>query len=216
MPKKNKDVFQVQPKNNQKPVINFLRENRISVLTGMAGTGKDFCCLYRAFDGLVKKEFSELVLIKPIIEIGKTMGFLPGDVEDKIEKHYQSFNNNKNKILNIQELKKVENKIRYEPLNFMRGDTIENAVVILTEAQNCTLHELISLSTRLSDSSVMYINGDTEQSDIGNRSGLKDYLKIVKNVEDINVLNLDSSHQTRSKFIVDLIKSYSNFKASKS
>jgi len=166
MPKKNKDVFQVELKNNQKPVVNFLRTNKISVLTGMAGTGKDFCCLYRALDGMLKREFSELVLIKPIVEIGKTMGFLPGDVDEKIEKHYASFDNNKKKILQPTELRKVENKIRYEPLNFMRGDSLENCVVILTEAQNCTLHELISVSTRLSDSSVMFINGDTEQSDI--------------------------------------------------
>lgn len=210
MAKKGND-FKSQPTKLQKPVLNFLRSNEISVITGMAGTGKDFICMYRALEGLFYKEFEEIVLIKPIVEMGKSVGFLPGSEKDKYEPYIQSFIENIKKITNKGFFEKYRSKIKFEPTSFLRGNTIEHSAVILSEAQNLTLHELISVVTRVAGSSKLFINGDLQQSDIGRKSGLKDFLKIIENLEGVNHVELGEEFQMRSKLIVDITKEYNKF-----
>lgn len=206
---RNSDIFSVQPTKEQKPVINFLRENEISVLTGMAGTGKDFICLYRALDGLIKKEFDKIVLIKPIVEIGKSIGFLPGEEQSKTKPYEKSFYDNIVKLIGKTKAQTYKNKITFEPISFLRGNSFEYSCVIFSEAQNCTLHEIISVCTRLSKNSKMFINGDLFQSDVRN-SGLKQFLNIIENVEGIENLTLGDEFQMRNPMIVNLNKEYIN------
>lgn len=210
MAKKGND-FKAQPKQNQKQVINFLRSNEISILTGMAGSGKDFLCLYRALEGLDQGEFDKIVLIKPIVEVGRSMGFLPGDEEDKTSAYEKSFYENIKKITSTAFFNKYKSKIKFEPVNFLRGNTIEYSAVILSEAQNLTLHELISTTTRISHNSKFFVNGDLMQSDIGRKSGFKDYISILKNVDGASYMELGEEFQMRSKIIVDITKEYIKF-----
>lgn len=207
---KNSGLFRLELKPIQKPVVNFLKQNEISVLIGEAGTAKDFCQLYRAVDGLYHKEFQKLVFMKPMVEVGKSMGFLPGDENDKLSPYEQSFKANLIKMVNTHQLINMKSKINFEPINFLRGNTFDDSVVILSEAQNCTLHELITVCTRMADTSKLYINGDPDQSDIRN-SGLKAFLQIIKNVEGMDTLELGEEHQMRNPMIVKLNREYRKY-----
>jgi phosphate starvation-inducible protein PhoH and related proteins len=201
-------LFKTQVYTHQKEVINFLRANNISIVIGEAGTAKDYCCLYRGLDAIDSKEHSELVLIKPIVELGNKMGYLPGDEEDKMQPYEKSFHNNIVKMIGKTMYTKLKKNIRFEAINFMRGDTFEYSTVILSEAQNCTLHELISVVTRVASNSKIFINGDPLQSDIGRKSGLRDFIKIVENVKGVGVMELGEEHQVRNPMIVDINRKY--------
>lgn len=210
MAKKGND-FKAKPTKIQKPILNFLRSNEISILTGMAGSGKDFLCLYRALEGLDQGEFDKIVLIKPIVEMGRSMGYLPGDEKDKTSAYEKSFYENIKKITSSEFFNKYKSKIKFEPVNFLRGNTLEYSFVIISEAQNLTLHELISTTTRVAHNSKLFVNGDLMQSDIGNKSGFKDYISILKNVEGADHIELGEEFQMRSKLIVSITKEYIKF-----
>ena len=207
----NANIFKMGLKPIQKPVVNFLRSNEISIIFGDAGTGKDFCCMYRAVEGLIKGEFEKIIIIKPIVEVGKGIGFLPGEISDKVAPYQKSFYENLNRMLDKNAVNSIKGKIIFEAANFIRGNTFsDNSCVIVSEAQNFTLHELVTITTRLDDTSKMFINGDVFQADIKN-SGLKDLLKIVENIEGIGLLELGEEHQMRNKLIVDIVKSYRKY-----
>lgn len=204
-------LFRTQLYTHQKEVINFLRSNNVSIIIGEAGTGKDYCCLYRGLDAIDKNEHSELVLIKPIVELGQKMGFLPGDEADKMQPYEKSFHDNIVKMIGRTEYTKLKKKIKFEAINFMRGNSFEFSTVILSEAQNCTLHELISVVTRVASNSRIFINGDPMQSDIGKQSGLMDFIRILEGVDGVGALELGDEHQVRNKMIVDINKRYRHF-----
>jgi phosphate starvation-inducible PhoH-like protein len=203
--------FKVPLHSHQKEVINFLRSNEISILEGNAGTAKDHCCLYRGLDAIDTGEHSELILIKPIIELGQKMGYLPGESSEKTQPYEESFNAIINKLIGKTKLTKYNKKIRFEPINFMRGNTYEYSTVILSEAQNCTLHELISVVTRVASNSKLLINGDTSQSDIGHKSGFKKFISIIKDVDGVGHMELGSKHQVRNPMIVDITERYKKY-----
>jgi phosphate starvation-inducible PhoH-like protein len=211
MARNKNSIFNVELKNNQKQVLNFLKSNEISILTGDGGTGKDFCCLYRALEGVNDKEFEEIIFIKPIVQMGQSIGYLPGSETDKYEPYIKSFTDNISKITSKPFYNTYKSRFKFEPSTFLRGNTIEYSAIILSEAQNMTLHELISVITRVSYNSKLFINGDTLQSDIGRKSGLKDLIKILENVEGANTMNLGDEFQMRNKIIVDITKEYRNF-----
>lgn len=205
---KNEDNFKVDLLPVQKTVSNFLRENNISILKGMAGTGKDFIQLYRALDGLIKKEFLHLVLSKPIIETGKSMGYLPGDINDKLSPYEVSFMDNIDKLVGRERRNSLSSKISFQPVNFIRGNTFpEQSVIILSEAQNLSLHELIAFTTRLPESSKLFINCDPMQKDIRN-SGIDKFLALMEKIDGVGIMELGEEYQMRHKMIVDIYKEY--------
>lgn len=204
-------LFKTQLYTHQKEVINFLRTNNVSIILGDAGSGKDFCCLYRGLDAIDKKEHSDLVLIKPIIEMGTKMGYLPGDEQDKMQPYERSFHDNIVKMIGKTLYTKYRKNIKFEAINFMRGNSYEYSTVILSEAQNCTLHELISIVTRVSANSKIFINCDTKQSDIGRKSGINDFIKIVEGIEGVGIMELGDEHQVRNPMITKINKNYSKF-----
>jgi phosphate starvation-inducible PhoH-like protein len=173
--------------------------------------------MHTAITALTEKTHSKIIISKPIVESGKSMGFLPGDEKDKIAPYRTSFDEIINTLLQSSEgqAKKIKDSIDFHAVNFVRGDTFKNAIVILSEAQNCTLHELVSFVTRLHHSSRMFINGDPMQSDIGNKSGLKDFLELVDRVNGMSSVNLGDEFQTRHPMIVQLNKEYIKFKENK-
>lgn len=204
-----KQVKTAELKPHQKPVTNFLRENKISIILGEAGCSKDFVQLFRAVDGVNNDEFDKIVITKPIVEMGRSIGFLPGD-DEKLAPYKRSFYSNLLKIIGKDKITSFNSKIIFEHIGFQRGNTMpEYSVIILSEAQNMTLHELISYTTRVPETSKLFINCDFSQSDIGNKSGLNDFLRIMNNINGVGIAILDSKvHQMRSKLITEINKNY--------
>ena len=205
----NKEIKKATLKAHQKPVANFLKSNLISIVLGEAGCSKDFVQLFSAVEGVQNKEFERIIITKPIVEMGRSIGFLPGD-EEKLNPYKKSFYSNLLKIVGKESMSSISSKLEFEHLGFQRGNTFpEYSVIILSEAQNLTLHELISYTTRVPSTSKLFVNGDFSQSDIGNKSGLNDYLRIMGNIEGVGIALLDpKKHQMRSKIITDINKNY--------
>jgi phosphate starvation-inducible protein PhoH len=200
----------------QKPIAKFLQKNEVSIITAPPGCAKDFICMHTALQYMVSKEYDKIIIMKPIVEVGRSMGFMPGEAKDKTEAYRKSFDDIINSILGVSDsnrTKDLKKKITFEAINFIRGNTFKNSIVILSEAQNCTLHELISVVTRLDKTSKMFINGDLMQSDIGSSTGLKNLLTIVDRVDGIEAITLGDEFQTRNPMIVRLNKEYSKFRA---
>lgn len=212
MTKRKSDLgFKVEPTKIQKEVLNFLRQNEISILSGAAGTGKDFLQVYRAVEGLLTKEFEQIVLFRSAVEVGQGIGFLKGDEDDKLAPYRRVFMEHLAKMVDSTILKNISKKIKFEHTGFVRGLSLEHSAVILTEAQNCTLHEIVTIATRISESSKLFINGDPRQSDIGRKSGFKDFIKITENIEGVDWRELGSEFQMRNKLITDIDEAYVNF-----
>ena len=199
--------LRIELKENQKEIVQRLKESEITILLGDPGTAKDTMQLYRAVDGLRKEEFEKIIICKPIVEIGRSMGYLPGATE-KIDPYAKSFYDNLAKLVGKDRVPHIKSKIEFNAVNFVRGNTFDdNSVIILSEAQNLTLHEIISFVTRLPESSKLFINGDLHQSDIKN-SGLSAFLEIIEGIDGIQTIYLDSSFQMRNKMITTITKNY--------
>ena len=201
---------------NQKSLVNgFLPHHLISGFYGSAGKAKDFMQLYYAVKQVLDKgtNYEKIVVVKPITHIGKEIGFLQGSEADKVSPYRQSFVDNLEIILGKNGANNFINghRFEFEPITFMRGNTFKDCIVILSEAQNCTLHELISVTTRVAETAQLLINGDPMQSDIKN-SGLSDFRWIMNNnVEEYQEIELDDSHQRRSPLILKIDKAYREF-----
>lgn len=198
-----------EPTKIQKQVGNFLRSNQLSILTGDPGTAKTFLSIYYGLQLLRDGAIAEIILSKPIQEVGKSMGFLPGSEEEKISAYMDSYTATFDKLLGVGAYGYLvkASKVRFEPVNFVRGTTFENALVILDEAQGLTLHELITFATRLSDSAKMIILGDVYQADIKN-SGLPQFKKITNNIQGIGQMELGDEFQMRSGLVLEMYRNY--------
>jgi phosphate starvation-inducible PhoH-like protein len=198
-----------EPTKIQKQVGNFLKSNQLSILTGDPGTAKTFLSIYYGLNLLKDGAITEIILSKPIQEVGKSMGFLPGSEEDKISAYMDSYTATFDKLLGVGGYGYLvkSKRVRFEPVNFVRGTTFENALVILDEAQGLTLHELITFATRLSDSAKMIILGDVYQADIRN-SGLPQFKKIVSDIQGIGQMELGDEFQMRSGLVLQMYRNY--------
>lgn len=196
----------------QKPIINFFRSNNVSILTGDAGTGKSWIALYYALMKLKEGSINEIIISKPLIEVGTRMGFLPGPQDEKQEPYLSSYEGAIKKIIGDVQYKRLifDKKLRFQPVNFVRGENFEKCLVIMDEAQGLTLHELITWVTRLNQDSQMLILGDIFQADIRN-SGLAPFLQIAKGIEGIDHMELGDEHQMRNPMIVHLYKNYKQY-----
>lgn len=207
---KNIDNFRIELTKLQKPVENFLKENEISILFGTAGTGKDFIQLHRAISGLLSKEFEQVIFLRTAVEVGASIGYLPGEEKDKLAPYEKLFYENLSKMLEKTVFEKVKGKIKFENIGFVRGRTFDYSCCILSEAQNCSLHEIFTVCTRMSSSSKLLINGDSYQSDIRN-SGFKDFIGMVSGMQGVGTLELGDEFQMRNPMIVELDKRYRKF-----
>jgi len=203
--------FKCTPTDKQKGVINFLIENQISLLTGDPGTGKTFMSLYYGLKQLNAGEFEKIVITKPPIETGKSIGFLKGSEDDKLAPYKLSYIDIIEKLLGKDIATGViRNKVVFEPIGFCRGRTYENSIIILDEVQNCELSEIISFATRVHESSKLIILGDQYQTDI-RKSGLLDFINICNGVDGVGIYHLDESFQMRSPIITALYNNYKKF-----
>jgi phosphate starvation-inducible PhoH-like protein len=193
------------PTEKQRGIMGF--KNDITCITGDPGTGKSFLALYYALEQLANRSCEKIILTKPLVEVGKSMGFLPGTEDDKTKAYTTSFYEIIENILGRDQFKMLINskKICFEPINFCRGMTYANNIIIADECQNATLHELVTFATRLSDTSKLIMLGDVWQSDIRN-SGFEPFTKIFASV--VKNIHLDESFQMRHKLITDMYKLY--------
>lgn len=209
---KHSDRFQIELTKDQKGIVNFLRQNKVSLITGESGTSKDTICFYRGLDAIINREYEKLIVVRPLVESGKSLGFLKGDLEDKTKPYEDFYRYHLSKILNKTDLDKIKNKFEFETTQFSRGKNWEHSFIIVSESQSFTLHELMTLVTRVSESSVIVFNGDYElQNDIGNKSGYEDFIKILKDIEGIDYVHLGDEFQMRSQLIVQINKAYKGF-----
>ncbi|MEE2632507.1 MAG: PhoH family protein [Candidatus Neomarinimicrobiota bacterium] len=200
----------------QKNLLKAFFENEIIISVGPAGTGKTFLAVAYAISLLEKHEIEKIVLCRPAVEAGESLGFLPGDLRDKIDPYlaplYDALNDllPKNKVQTL-----INNKIiEIIPLAYMRGRTINNAAMILDEAQNASPIQMKMFLTRLGIESKAVITGDISQIDLPKKtnSGLVEVLKILKNIKSIGIIRLSESDVTRHEIVKDIINAYSKLK----
>lgn len=204
-----KQVKEAELKRHQIPVSNFLKSNEISIILSNAGCAKDFVQMYRAIEGLRSGEFKQIIITKPIVELGKSVGFMPG-ADEKFDPYIRSFYAIIDKIVGKDNSNGIKAKVHFEHIGFQRGNTFpEQSAVILSEVQNMTCHEAVSYVSRLPESSKLFINGDWMQSDLGTKSGLNDFLECMSGVEGVGIAILDPKiHQMRRKIINDIADNY--------
>ena len=200
----------------QKNLLKAFFENEIIISVGPAGTGKTFLSVAYAISLLEKHEIEKIVLCRPAVEAGENLGFLPGDLRDKIDPYlaplYDALNDllPKNKVQTL-----INNKIiEIIPLAYMRGRTINSAAMILDEAQNASPIQMKMFLTRLGIESKAVITGDISQIDLPKKtnSGLVEVLKILKNIKNIGIIRLSESDVTRHEIVKDIINAYSKLK----
>lgn len=214
---KNSDNFTLNPTDLQKPIVNLHRENDMVILLASPGSGKDFMQIYRAMSGLISKEFNEVIFMRTIMEATSSkIGFLPGSEDDKVKEYLEIFYEQMRGMLKPHVFERLKSKVRFEYPGFARGKTFGgnhkgNVCVVLTEAQNCELRELILISTRMAEGSKLYINSDPNQSDIGHKSGILDFVNIVKNINGVHVEELGQEFQMRGRLVQEIDNNYRKF-----
>lgn len=214
---KNADNFTLQLKDIQKPIVNLHRENDIVILLASPGSGKDFMQIYRAMSGLINKEFEEVIFMRTIMEATSSkIGFLPGDEDSKVKEYLEIFYDQMKGMLKPHVFERLKSKVSFEYPGFARGKTFGgnhkgNVCVVLTEAQNCELRELVLISTRMAEGSKLYINSDPNQSDIGNKSGILDFCNIIKNIKGVHVEELGEEFQMRGRLVQEIDNGYRKF-----
>lgn len=197
---------------DQKKITNFFRSNHVSILTADPGCGKTHVAIHFAIQQLLDKTYEKIIISKPLIEVGSSIGFLPGTEEEKTSVYLDSYVNTFIKILGTEGFRELKNskKLEFKPVNYCRGTTLEYSLVIMDEAQGLTMHELMTFVTRVSDTSKILILGDPLQVDI-KKSGLNPFIKLSEGIEGISHLHLGPEYQMRSKMIVELYNRYKNY-----
>jgi len=199
-PKKNKKN-KTQPKpnvlvaktENQKEYIRSIIDNDITFCTGPSGTGKSFIAAGIAAEHLLKDKIETIIVTRPLVCTGKDIGSLPGELGDKIKPYLQPMEENLKYFLGRDKFGLYYNtrRIRFEPLETMRGSTFHNSYMILDEAQNCTLEQIKMFITRMGEHSKVMINGDTKQTDLYDTNGLNYCLNKLKGINGIGICGLD-------------------------
>jgi phosphate starvation-inducible PhoH-like protein len=190
--------YNVTLNEEQKLAKQLIIDNQIVIVTGRAGSGKSLVCAQAALDFLMKKQCNHIYVTRATIEVGGSLGFLPGDLEDKFNPYLEAFQENLEKCydkLKIQELVKNKRVIAY-PIQFIRGKTIDD-VLVVEEAQNLTKTEMLAILTRLGKTGKIIINGDNEQKDIKESyTGLSYAIELSKKIEGIEWIKLKANHRS--------------------
>ncbi len=199
---------------NQKVMVESCKENDMIFAIGPAGTGKTYTAVALAVRALKNKEIRRIILTRPAVEAGENLGFLPGDLRDKLDPYLQPLYDALRDMLPQKKLIDYleDGTIEIAPLAFMRGRTLDNAYVILDEAQNSTSMQLKMFLTRMGKNAKFIITGDITQVDLPGRqiSGLKDASRILGNINGIKFVFLDEGDVVRHKLVTKIIRAYEN------
>ena len=197
---------------NQKSYLNSMKNNTLVFAIGPAGTGKTYLAVAVAVQCLLNGEVDRIILSRPAVEAGERLGFLPGDIKDKVDPYLRPLYDALYDMLPAETvLRKLESgEIEVAPLAFMRGRTLSNAYVIVDEAQNTTPMQMKMLLTRLGENAKMVVTGDLSQIDLDNNqlSGLKQATKILNNIEDIDFINFSSQDVVRNQLVTKMVEAY--------
>lgn len=204
---------------NQQQLVEAFEKSDMIFAVGPAGTGKTYLSIALAVRALKEKNVKKIILSRPAVEAGEKLGFLPGDMKDKIDPYLQPLYDALEDMIPAVKLQEMMEKhvIQIAPLAFMRGRTLNDAVVILDEAQNTTSAQLRMFLTRMGWNAKMIITGDMTQVDLprGTQSGLREALGILGEVEGISVVNLTQTDIVRHKLVTKIVKAYEKFDKSK-
>ena len=200
---------------NQQRLVDAYQNNDMVFAVGPAGTGKTYLSIALAVKALKEKTAKKIILSRPAVEAGEKLGFLPGDMKDKIDPYLQPLYDALEDMIPQVKLQDMMEKhvIQIAPLAFMRGRTLSDAVVILDEAQNTTPAQIRMFLTRMGWNTKMIITGDMTQIDLphSQKSGLIEALHILNNVEGIGVVNLNDKDIVRHKLVTRIVNAYENF-----
>ena len=198
----------------QKNYVSALKESDVVISTGPAGTGKTFLAVAVALTMLLEKKIERIILSRPAVEAGERLGFLPGDMRDKVDPYLRPLYDSLYDLLDFEKIqKKIEiGDIEIAPLAFMRGRTLKNSFAILDEAQNATDTQIKMFLTRIGENSKIIINGDPSQIDLPNKnlSGLNRSKKLLGHLKEISVVDFDHSDVVRHPLISKIVKAYSD------
>lgn len=206
----------IKPKTlGQKKYVDAIREKMITFGLGPAGTGKTYLAMAMAITAFKRNEVGRIILIRPAIEAGEKLGFLPGDLQSKIDPYLRPLYDALYQIMGAESFIKNSEKglIEVAPLAYMRGRTLDNAFIILDEAQNTTPAQMKMFLTRIGFGSKVVITGDSTQKDLpaGQTSGLDVAVSVVKNLEDISICRLTSRDVVRHPLVQRIVKAYEEY-----
>ena len=200
----------------QKDYIRALKESDIVISNGPAGTGKTYLAVAVALTMLLEKKVDRIILSRPAVEAGERLGFLPGDMKDKVDPYLRPLYDSLYDLLDYEKIqKKIEiGDIEIAPVAFMRGRTLKNSFAILDEAQNATDIQIKMFLTRIGENSKIVVNGDSSQIDLINKnhSGLLRSKDLLKNLDEISVVDFDHTDVVRHPLVTKIVKAYNEHK----
>ena len=198
----------------QKEYVRALRQSEIIISAGPAGTGKTFLAVAVGLTMLLEKKIERIILSRPAVEAGERLGFLPGDMKEKVDPYLRPLYDSLYDLFHFEKIQRMIEigDIEIAPLAFMRGRTLKNSFAILDEAQNATDTQIKMFLTRIGENSKIVINGDPSQIDLPNKnmSGLDRSKKILSNLNEISVVDFDHSDVVRHPLVSKIVKAYNN------
>ena len=203
--------------NNQRSYIESINKNDINFGIGPAGTGKTYLAVASAVDALLKEKVDRIILMRPAVEAGEKLGFLPGDLSQKVDPYLRPLYDALYEMLGIERTEKYLEKgiVEIAPLAYMRGRTLNNSFIIVDESQNTTKEQMKMILTRMGFGSYLLINGDLTQIDLPKNieSGLAHAVRVINDTEDIGVVNFDSKDIVRHPLVRKIIDAYKRFES---
>lgn len=203
----------IKPKTlGQRKYVEAIQKNTITIAVGPAGTGKTYLAVALAVNAFKSKQVSRIILTRPAVEAGEKLGFLPGDLQQKVDPYLRPLYDALYDMLGAENFLKYQERgdIEVAPLAYMRGRTLDDSFIILDEAQNTTQEQMKMFLTRLGFNSKAVVTGDITQIDLpaDKRSGLKQAVKILKDIDGISITRLNGKDVVRHKLVQDIIKAY--------
>ena len=210
----------VKPKTlGQQKYVDAIKDNTITLAVGPAGTGKTYLAVAMAVMSFRAGDISRIVLTRPAVEAGEKLGFLPGDLQQKVDPYLRPLYDGLFDMLGAESFTKYQERgnIEVAPLAYMRGRTLDDSFIILDEAQNTTPEQMKMFLTRLGFNSKIVVTGDITQIDLADshRSGLVEATKVLKNIDDVAVITLNEKDVVRHKLVQSIIKAYDRYNQNK-
>ena len=206
----------VKPKTlGQKKYVDAIGKNTVTLCVGPAGTGKTYLAVALAVMAFRARSVNRIILTRPAVEAGEKLGFLPGDLQQKVDPYLRPLYDALFDMLGAESFQKYQERgnIEVAPLSYMRGRTLDDSFIILDEAQNTTPEQMKMFLTRLGNNSKIVVTGDITQIDLpdGKKSGLMEAVQVLKLVEDVAVIRFTEKDVVRHKLVQDIIKAYERF-----